>query len=108
MPESLHFITDGIAFELLKKLAMPFAEWVAVSVGLHVFLKFVLNKLQNKKEVIGLWVASFLVVGVGGYFYANSDHAFAPRLQGFILNGVLGGLITDTSKTAEPSNQFPR
>lgn len=97
------FITDGVAFEIVKRLATPLAEWIAVSVGFHVFLKYVLHKLKKRQEVIGLWVASFLVVVVGGVFYANSDHAFAPKLQGFLLNGVIGNLIVDTTKPPDPA-----
>jgi hypothetical protein len=50
-----------------------------------------------------LWVASFLVVGVGALFYANSDRAFGPKSQGFILNGAIGNLIIDTTKPIDPA-----
>jgi hypothetical protein len=33
-----HFITDGLAWELLKKATVPLAEWIAVSLGLTVVL----------------------------------------------------------------------
>jgi len=85
-------IYDGIVYDLLKYLVGPLIVTAAASV----ILKKVFHKLENKKEAIHFWIASF--VAICTLFYFIGANVQKPGLVGSIQS-VIGGSADNQQDT---------